>query len=386
MNASGAVEGPVVIIGGGVVGCSLAFHLTKYGYADVTVLEEGLIGEGSTAKATGGIRQQFSSRLNADICHEAVHYFENFADLVGEPFLFRQHGYLFLLGTAAQRQQFERDIAMQQDLSINVTLLENDQIADVVDGVETADLHGAAYTPDDGSGSPTDATAAFARQARLRGASINQNTRAVGVERDPNGAVRAVRTSSGDRVEAGAVVNCAGPWAPQVGRLVGLDLPVEPHPRQAFGIQPMPQLRAAMPLIVDLASGAYVHPETSGGIVGGNDRDTPPSDEAVVRWELAEGVIDALVHRIPWMENARISSGWCGLREMTPDDHAIIGPCEIDGWWNVVGFSGHGFMQAPVIGDHVARWMLGDDNHRDFTELSLDRFESGELRRESTVF
>ncbi len=383
---AGQVEGPVVIIGGGVVGCSLAFHLTKYGFADVTVLEEGLIGEGSTAKATGGIRQQFSSRLNADICHEAVQYFENFADLVGEPFLFRQHGYLFLLGTAAQREQFDRDIAMQQDLSINVALLENDQIADVVDGIETADLHGAAYTPDDGSGSPTDVTAAFARQARLRGAAITQNTKAVEVEYDPNGAVRAVRTSAGDRLEARTVVNCGGPWAAQIGRLVGLELPVAPHPRQAFGIEPLPQLRATMPLIVDLASGAYVHPETNGGIVGGNDRDSPSSDETVVRWELAEGVIDALVHRIPWMENARISSGWCGLREMTPDDHAIVGPCEIDGWWNVVGFSGHGFMQAPVIGDHVARWMLGHDNHRDFSELSLGRFESGELRRESTVF
>jgi sarcosine oxidase, subunit beta len=383
---NGADEGPIVIIGGGVVGCSLAFHLTKYGHRDVTVLEAGLIGEGATAKATGGIRQQFSSRLNADICHEAVHYFENFEDLVGEPFHFRQHGYLFLLGTAAQREQFERDTAMQQELSINVHLLDNDQITDVVDGIETADLHGAAYTPDDGSGSPTDATAAFARQARLRGASIRQNTRVVEVERGPGGAVRAVRTAAGERLEAGTVVNCAGPWARPVGRLVGVDLPVEPHPRQAFGIEPLPQLRATMPLIVDLASGAYLHPETNGGIVGGNDRDAPASDEAVVRWELAEGVIVALMHRIPWMENASISSGWCGLREMTPDDHAIVGPCGVEGWWNLVGFSGHGFMQAPVVGDRAARWMLGRDDHRDFGELSLDRFAAGDLRRESTVF
>ena len=379
-------DGPVVIIGGGVVGCSLAFHLAKYGHDAVTVVEAGLLGEGATAKATGGIRQQFSSRLNADLCREAVDYFAHFEERVGEPFLFRQHGYLFLLGTEVQREQFERDVAMQQSLGIDVRLVANDDIGDLMPGIRTADLHGAAYTPEDGSGSPVDATAAFARQARKRGTTVLQNTRVTEVERSVGGAVAAVRTDDGDRLEAAVVVNAAGPAAAQVGRLVGLELPVEPHPRQAFGIGAMKQLSPTMPLTVDLTSGAYVHPETHGGIVGGNDRNAPAGDEAKVRWELSEGVISSLIERIPWMEHARITSGWCGLREMTPDDHAIVGPCDVEGWWNLAGFSGHGFMQAPVVGDHVARWMVGLENRRDLSPLTLERFASGDLHRESTVF
>lgn len=377
--------GPVVIIGAGVVGCSLAFHLALYGFCDVTVVDSGLVGEGSTSKATGGIRQQFSSEINASIAHEAVCYFENFAERVGERFDFRQHGYLFLLGSAEQRQQFERNTAMQQRLGVDVRLLATDDVDQLVPGVNTAGLHGAAYCPSDGSGSPADATAAFARQARRRGVHILQNERATAVDRAGDGSVRGVQTTGGTH-PASLVVNAAGPWARRVGSMVGLDLPVEPHPRQAFGIGPLPQLSADMPMIVDLASGAYLHPEVHGGIVGGNDRDTPAGEEASVRWELVEPLTTALVHRIPWMSNADIRTGWCGLREMTPDDHAIVGPCDVPGWWNLVGFSGHGFMQAPVIGDHVARHLLGREDARDLSALHLRRFAEGSTAAEATVF
>ena len=168
--------GPVVIIGAGIVGCSLAFHLARHGHTDVTVLDAGSIGEGSTAKATGGIRQQFSSEINASIAHEAVGYFEHFEDLVGEPFEFRQHGYLFLLGSADQYAQFERNVAMQQRLGVDVRLLPPDELDTLVPGVNCSDLFGGAYSPDDGSGSPADAVVAFARQARRRGVTIAQQS------------------------------------------------------------------------------------------------------------------------------------------------------------------------------------------------------------------
>lgn len=377
--------GPIVIIGAGIVGCSLAFHLALYGFSDVTVIDSGLVGEGSTSRATGGIRQQFSSQINASIAREAVCYFENFEARVGEPFDFRQHGYLFLLGSAEQSQQFERNAAMQQRLGIDVRVLAPGDVDELVPGVNATDLHGAAYCPSDGSGSPADATAAFARQARRRGVRILQNERVTAVDRGRDGSVRGVQSTAG-AYPASLVVNAAGPWARRVGRMVGLDLPVEPHPRQAFGIGPLPQLRADMPLTVDLASGAYLHPEIHGAIVGGNDRDTPAGEEASVRWELVEPLTAALVHRIPWMSNADIRTGWCGLREMTPDDHAIVGPCEVSGWWNLVGFSGHGFMQAPVIGDHAARRLLGHGDTRDLSALRLSRFAEGNTAVEATVF
>ncbi|MGH3359185.1 MAG: NAD(P)/FAD-dependent oxidoreductase, partial [Nocardioidaceae bacterium] len=339
----------------------------------------------STAKATGGVRQQFSSRINADIAHEAVGYFENFEEIVGEPFDFRQHGYLFLLGSSGQHEQFERDAAMQRDLGIDIRLVSNDELLELVPGIRVDDLHGGAYTPSDGSASPADAVAAFARQARRRGVTIAQHTRATGIVRGGDGSVTAVTTDTG-RYEAELVVNAAGPWARSIGAMVGLALPVEPHPRQAFGIGPLDRIRPTMPLTVDLLSGAYLHPETAGGIVGGNDRDAPESEDATVRWDLTEKLIAALVDRIPWMSDATVTTGWCGLREMTPDDHAIVGPSEVPGWWNLVGFSGHGFMQAPVIGDHVARWILGRDDRRDLSDLRLSRFEDGGLTPEATVF
>lgn len=377
--------GPVVVIGAGIVGCSLAFHLSLYGFSDVTVLDAGLVGEGATSKATGGIRQQFSSEINAGLAHEAVDYFAHFDERVGEPFDFRQHGYLFLIATAGQLEQFQRNVVMQRRLGIDVQLLAPDDLAQLVPGVHTTDLLGGAYCPSDGSGSPADAVAAFARQARRRGVRILQHTAATAVDRAADGSVRAVRTK--DAVHpASVVVNAAGPWARRVGQMVGLDLPVEPHPRQAFGIGPLAQLRADMPLTVDLASGAYLHPEVHGGIVGGNDRDTPAGEDASVRWELVEPLTAALVHRIPWMSEADIRTGWCGLREMTPDDHAIVGPCEVPGWWNLVGFSGHGFMQAPVVGDHVARRLLGRADARDLSALRLSRFAEGQAAHETTVF
>ncbi|HEY3954975.1 MAG TPA: FAD-binding oxidoreductase [Streptosporangiaceae bacterium] len=380
------MTGHVVIIGGGIIGCSLAFHLAKYGHPEVTVLEAGLLGDGATGKATGGIRQQFSSPVNAAIAHQAVGYFRDFEPLVGEPFAFRQHGYLFLLSTPGQHEQFSRAVAMQQAAGIDAEIVGTGKLGQLVPGLDTGGLLGGAYCRSDGSGSPADALAAFARQARRRGVRFAEHTR-----------VRAVTPAAGgfevhageDSFRAGVVVNAAGPWAHDVGAMAGLDLPVEPHPRQAFGIGPLPQLDPAMPLTVDLASGAYVHPEAHGGIVGGGDRDTPASYQAPVRWPLAGTVIEALTRRIPWMAEAEIRSSWCGLREMTPDDHAIVGPCDVPNWWNVVGFSGHGFMQAPVIGDRVARWMLGQADGRGLEALRLGRFAgkpTAEPEAESAVF
>jgi sarcosine oxidase, subunit beta len=375
--------GPIIVIGGGIIGCSLAFHLAKHGHSGVTVLESGMLGDGATSKATGGIRQQFASRVNAVLAHEAVGYFRDFESLVGEPFAFRQHGYLFLLSTPLQHEQFRRAVAMQRSVGIDAEMVDAGDLRGLVPGLDPVGLAGGAYCATDGSGSPADALAAFVRQARRRGVRF--------VEHAPVTAVtpvhRGFEVRAGDgRFPAELVVNAAGPWARDVGAMVGLDLPVEPHPRQAFGIGPLPQLNAGLPLTVDLASGAYLHPETRGGIVGGGDRDTGASYQATVRWALAEPVFEALSARIPWLAGAEIRSSWCGLREMTPDDHAIVGPCGVPGWWNVVGFSGHGFMQAPVIGDRVARWMLGQADGRALEALRLERFAAGELAAESAAF
>lgn len=379
--------GPVVIVGGGVVGLSIAYHLAAAGHSDVTVLERGLLGEGATAKATGGIRQQFSSEANAAISRDAVHYFEHFADLVGEPFEFRQHGYLFVTTSDRVLEGAAAGVDLQRRLGIPAEVVDPGRIADLHPHVRTDDLVGGTWCATDGSGSPADLAQAFARRARRLGVTIRQHTGVVGVDRDEHGAVRQVHTAEGDHVPAEIAINAAGPWAAQVGEMVGIDLPVRPTPRQAFAIAPLDWVSADLPLTVDLDSGAYLHPERSGGVLGGTDRDRESSLVESVDESRLDRLIAAATHRIPALADARVLRGWAGLREMTPDDHAMVGPVdEVPGLWLAVGFSGHGFMQSPIIGRELARWLLDGRPGMDLSRLSPDRFAAGEVAAEGFVF
>ncbi|WP_163508402.1 NAD(P)/FAD-dependent oxidoreductase [Fodinicola acaciae] len=369
----------IVIIGGGVVGTSIAFHLARRGNSDVVLLERGRLGEGATAYATGGIRQQFTSEVNVQLVRDSVRFFENFAEHTGSPFDFRQHGYLFLLDNEKQLTAFTEAARMQRSYGVPTQLLTPDEIAAVNPKIRVDDLLGGAYCATDGSGSPADATAGFAKAARKLGVDVRQHTEVVAIE--PG---KAVRTKE-DRIEAETVIIATGPQARATGRLAGVELPVGPHRRQAFAIAPLPWLRAELPLTVDLGSGAYVHPDSSGGVIGGNDRDVPEGTDTTVDWSLTEPLIRALTHRIPEMEDAEIVRGWAGLREMTPDDHGIVGPVT-DGVWAAAGFSGHGFMQSPAIGEQIARWLLDGKPSIDLDRLRPSRFGDAELAAEGVRF
>lgn len=378
--------GPVVIVGGGVIGVSVAYHLAELGYPDVTVIDRGLLGEGSTAKATGGIRTQFSSQVNIALSVAAVEYYSNFEERVGRPLDFRRHGYLFLVNDERQFEQFKINAEMQRANGVQVELLTPKDVVSLVPGVDADDLVGATFTPGDGSASPADVVQAFAGEARSRGVRIQQNTPVIGIDLDSDSRVAGVRTPAGS-VPAELVIIAAGPWSEGLGEAVGVDLPVEPHSRQAFGIDAVPDMPAGMPMTIDLATGAYVHPESSGAIIGGNDHDTPRSTEPKVDWGLAEQLVTTLVRRMPWMAKARIASGWAGLREMTPDHHAIVGPVlSVPGLWVSAGFSGHGFMHAPAVGDELARTLLGLPHAIDLEPLRPARFSENALISENALF
>lgn len=378
--------GPVVIIGGGVVGMSLAFHLTERGYPNVTVLERQLLGEGATAHATGGIRQQFTSEVNVQLVRDSVEFFRHFEEHTGCPFDFRQHGYLFLLSNETQQKTFTAAAEMQQRYGVPTQLLSTADISELNPRIRVDDLLGASYCATDGSASPADAVAGFASAARKAGAKIRQHAEVVAIEQE-KGKIQAVRLADGERIEAELVLIATGPQARETGRLGGVELPVGPHRRQAFAITPLPWLTAGLPLTVDLGSGAYVHPDSAGGVIGGNDRDVPEGTETTVDWALTEPLIQALTHRIPAMEDARIVRGWAGLREMTPDDHGIVGPVgEVPGLWAATGFSGHGFMQSPAIGKQLTTWLLDGRPDMDLDRLRLSRFGGPELAAEGVRF
>lgn len=379
--------GPVVIIGGGVIGLSIAHHLAAAGHRAVTVLERDLIGEGATGKATGGIRQQFSSPTNARICHRAVEIFENFEDVVGEPFAFRQHGYLFVTADATTWESAKAGAAMQQGLGIPTQVLTPGDVTSLLPQAAVGDLVGGVYCATDGSGSPSDLAQIFARQARRRGVAVRQHCPAVSIARRPDGSVLGVRTGDGDDVPAEVVIDAAGPWGAVVAAMAGVTVPIEPTPRQAFAVGNLPWISPGMPLTVDLDTGAYLHPERAGGIVGGTDRDRPSGFDARVDPARIETALAAITRRIPALGEAQLLRSWVGLREMTPDDHGMLGPvAAVPGLWLAAGFSGHGFMQSPVIGREVASWMLTGKHEIDLSALDPARFDAGASTPERLAF
>ena len=381
--------GRVVIVGGGVIGLSIAYHLTLQGYREVTVVERDHPGDGATARATGGIRQQFSSRVNVELSRRSIPFWQRFEERTGSPLDFRQHGYLFLIDNEAQYEGFRRNAAMQRELGVDVRELRPDEIAEVFPATRVDDLVGGTYTPEDGSASPADAVAGLLRAARAQGAEIRQQTQVVGLTCASDGTIRAVETSAG-AIEAERVIIAAGPQTRQVGRLCGVHIPVAPHSRQAFATAPLAAIDPSYPLTVDMATGAYVHPEATGGtaVIGGNDRETASSEVATVDWSRVTSLAEAIAGRFPALEDLEIVNAWAGLREMTPDDHAIVGPIEQrPGLWVAAGFSGHGFMQAPAVGEALASWFLTGDPGLDLTRLAWSRFgDPAAAQLETAVF
>jgi sarcosine oxidase, subunit beta len=380
--------GRVVIIGGGVVGLSIAYHLTAHGYQDVTLVERRVLGSGATSKGTGGIRQQFSSGVNIALSRRAVDYFAGFRDRVGESARFRQHGYLFLLDRAEQLEAFRENAAKQLEAGVPVQLLEPEEIPGVMPHVNVDGLLAASYCRTDGSASPEAVAKAFARGARAHGARLMEDTTVIAIEQDTRGAVGAVDTTRG-RLAAEAVVNAAGAWAAEVGRLAGIELPIVPYRRQAFEVSSPAWLDADLPLTVDLASGAYVHPRPGGSVIGGTDRNVPAGFDEEVDWSLVPALREALARRIPRMTDAGIIRGWAGLRDMTPDEHAIVGPvAAVPGFWTAAGFSGHGFMHSPVVGELLSEWLVDGAPTLDLSALRPERFDEGAdaSETETTVF
>ena len=378
----------IAIIGGGVVGLSIAYHLAARGCRGVCVLERGLIGQAATARATGGIRQQFSREINVRLSQESLKQFGRFEEELGISADFRQVGYLFLASRASDWAWLQEAATLQRRLGVPVELLTPGEARRLVPGVRIDDLVGATFCGTDGIADPYAVVQAFARQARRLGVRILEGHEVIGI-RVEAGRVRGVGLRDGEEVVADVVIDAAGVHAQKVALMAGIDIPVEPHHRQVFVAEPLAALPGPLPLAVDLKSGSYIHVEPNGGIVmgGGDHGDRRGFDESL-DWSLLPRLIEAVTHRLPALESARIQRGWAGLREMTPDELAIVGPVpQVEGFYLAVGFSGHGFMHAPAIGKVVTELILdGKASTIDISPLSLDRFRTGQLVPERAVF
>jgi glycine/D-amino acid oxidase-like deaminating enzyme len=363
-----------VVIGGGVVGCSIAYNLARRGLADVVVVERETVGSGTTSKAAGGIRVQFPTETEIRFSLEAIRVFERFEDEFGVDPGYKKIGYLFLLSEASQLRAFEPRIALQTRLGADVRVVTPDDARKLVPALRVDDLIAAVWGPGDGLAGPAEVTTGFARRARELGVKIVEGVRVEALD-VAHGRVGGVRTTTGT-VSAPLVINAAGPSAARVARLAGVDLPVHPRRRHIFFTEPFPAIPGPVPLTTDVTSGFYFRKEMEQVLLSpgdvediGEDFDVPMDPGKV------EEAVQKAIQRLPIIGDARIAGGWAGLRPLTPDDHAIIGWAPgVEGFFVAVGFGGHGFQHSPATGRYVAEWLLDGKPSMDLSLFDPARF------------
>jgi sarcosine oxidase subunit beta len=386
----------VVIIGGGCMGVSVAYHLAERGQTDVVLVErEPQLGAGSTGRNAGGFRHQFSHTANIALSKESIALFAAFERVVGSPIDFWPDGYLFLLSSAESVEAFKRNVALQHGHGIPVEWLSAERAARLCPGLDVNGVLGATFCPADGIADPNGVTMGFARAAQTRGVEILRRTEAtaIGVE---HGRVKEVRTTNGT-IATGTVVNAAGPWAQQVGRLAGVPVPVVPERRHIFiaqapggGSWDDEAQRGKVPstrlMVIDFESTFYFHREGGGLLFGMGDPEEQPGFDTTVRWDFLPKVIETAVRRLPALADASVSHAWAGLYEMTPDHNPIIGrSTDVAGFFTIAGFSGHGFQHSPAAGRILADLITNRDPGLDVTPFRHDRFQSAATDRELNV-
>jgi sarcosine oxidase subunit beta len=386
----------VVIVGGGCMGCSVAWHLAERGITDVVLIErETQLGVGSTGKNAGGVRHQFSHPANIRMSLESIAMLSHFEERVGVPIDLHQDGYLFLLSKTANVAAFQKNVELQKAHGVDVQWLSPSEALSIAPGLDLTGVRAATYCPDDGVADPNGVTQGFAKGAVAKGVEIVRETEVTGIRLD-RGRVAEVRTSRGS-IATPIVVNAAGPWSKAIGRMLGVDVPVEPERRHIFIAQPpgggswddeanAGLVPASKVLVIDFESTFYFHREGKGLLFGMGDPDEAPGFDTTVRWDFLPKVIEVAIRRLPALADAAVSHAWAGLYEMTPDHNPIIGPSEdIDGFYCLTGFSGHGFQHSPAAGRILADLIAGQDPHFDLSPFTLSRFATRSVSGEANV-
>jgi sarcosine oxidase, subunit beta len=373
-----------VIIGGGCMGASVAYHLARLGVTNVVLVErEAALGAGSTGRNAGGVRHQFSHEANIRLSIESIRVFEHFEDEIGYPLDFHQDGYLFLLSSPASVESFARSVAVQRSLGVDVAWLDPDDVVAHAPGVSIEGVRAATFCARDGIADPSGVTLGFATAARRAGVDVWLDA-AVTRIRQEHGAIAAVETTRG-QIATRTVVNAAGPWAKQIGELAGVVLPIEPLRRHIFIAQPpsphgwerdgVRTAPATHIMVIDFETSFYFHREGPNLLFGMGDPGERPGFDTNVEWDILELVEPVATRRLPCLADAQISHAWAGLYEMTPDAMPILGPAgDVAGFHLIAGFSGHGFQHAPAAGRIVADVIAGRDPRFDLAPFALDRF------------
>ncbi len=379
----------VVIIGSGIVGSSVAYHLAQAGCPNVLVIErEAHQGKGSTGKSMGGVRAQFATSVNIQMSLYSIKFFADFEEIVGHPADYRAHGYLFCATNERHLEYLKANRERQMGLGLlNVELVTRDDIMRMVPQLRADDILGGTFCSTDGFVDPHSVMMGFMLNARGHGVRLWLDTKvtAINLEHDQ---VVGVETTRGP-VATRTVVNAAGAWAAEVAKMAGAELPVEPLRRQLVPTEPFDQLPPRFPMVIDMSTGFHFRREGKGILLAWNDPDESPGFKTDFEPSFVEKILTRAASRVPCLIDAEVNPrrAWAGLYEMTPDHHAIIGPApNAKGLFFVNGFSGHGVMHSPASGRITADLILrGESELVNASELSVERFERGELLEETAV-
>ncbi|HUY99952.1 MAG TPA: FAD-binding oxidoreductase [Thermomicrobiaceae bacterium] len=375
----------VVIVGAGIMGCSIAYHLAAKGVRDVVVLERDQIARGATADAAGGIRLQFSTETNIALSTISLEVWEHFEERFGVGINLRQQGYLFLLTASGEVANFKSTLLLQQQRGVPARWVTPDDIRDLNSSVNVDGVLGGTFCPRDGWADTYSATSGFAEAARRLGVEFLEETAATGFDIDA-GRVRGVHSPAGT-IATDLVILATGPQTHDAGQLAGIDIPVYPYRRMSFITEPFDRVPSTVPMTIDFATGLYFHPESHGFLFGMADPNEPSSFNKTVDDDWMWRTVEELCRRAPAFEDARVLRGWAGFYEITPDDNPVLGPVPgLDGMIVAAGFSGHGFMQGPAIGMCMAEMIVdGRATTVDISAFAPSRFAEGRLAQEHNV-
>ncbi|HTK27715.1 MAG TPA: FAD-dependent oxidoreductase [Pyrinomonadaceae bacterium] len=378
-----------IIIGGGVVGASIAYHLTERGARDVLILErENVLGLGSTGKATGGIRAQFGTEINIRLSLYSLDLLERFNELTGGDCGYDPRGYLFLATDEKQLEFLNQSIRLQRSVGHNdVEIVDPQTIAKLVPGLNCNDILGGSFGARDGFIDPIGILNGFANKAKENGAAVEMCSEVAAIE-TRNGCVTGVKTNEGI-IECENAVLCAGAWAAPLAKTAGIELPVEPLKRQIVWAKCERELPGNLPMVIDLSNGFHFRPAKDSAdeiLFAYPDKHELPGAKTDFDESFIGKVYEKARHRAPFLCETAVVREKCraGLYENSPDHHAILGKCDVEGLYLANGFSGHGVMHSPATGRALAEIILdGEAKFLDVSCLSFSRFAAGELLHEA---
>jgi len=368
----------VVIIGGGVVGLSIAYYLALKRAGRIVLFEKGQLGEGSTSRCAGGIRVQFSTEINIRFSLESLKTFEQFEEEFGVNPEFKRIGYLFLATTEWEIGVFKENMKLQKKFDIPVEFLNPNEIRSRWTYLRMDDILGGTFCFWDGYAGPNEILTGFASGAKRVGVKIYEGMEIMGISL-AKGKIHSVKTKD-EEIFTPVVVNAGGPYAASIGGMVGIKVPVKPLRRQIFITAPFHLTDQPIPLTIDFHRGWYFRKEGDGLLLSG-PLDLEPSLNLNIDYAAMAETSENAMYRVPALEKARIARGWAGLYEISPDHHAILGRVpEVEGFVLANGFSGHGFQHSPAVGKVISELITDREaNTIDISSLSIERFAKGEL-------